>query len=84
MARVKAVTQLTIKQFDSMFPNEDACKAYLVARRWPEGVHFAPAVATLTCTRSKIAPIIGSAPNALRRAAIASHVLGRDDLREHE
>ncbi len=22
-----------------MFPNEDACKAYLVARRWPEGVH---------------------------------------------
>jgi transposase-like protein len=39
MARVKAVTQLTAKQFDAMFPNEDACKAYLVARRWPEGVH---------------------------------------------
>jgi transposase-like protein len=39
MARVKAVTQLTVKQFDALFPNEDACKAYLVARRWPEGVH---------------------------------------------
>ncbi len=39
MARVKAVTQLTAKQFDEMFPNEDACRAYLVARRWPEGVH---------------------------------------------
>ncbi len=39
MARVKAVTQLTAKQFDALFPNEDACKAYLQARRWPEGVH---------------------------------------------
>ncbi len=39
MARVKAVTQLTAKQFDALFPNEDACKVYLVARRWPEGVH---------------------------------------------
>jgi transposase-like protein len=39
MARVKAVTQLTTGQFDRLFPNEDACKAYLVARRWPEGVH---------------------------------------------
>jgi transposase-like protein len=39
MARVKAVTQLTASQFDRLFPNEDACKAYLVARRWPEGVH---------------------------------------------
>ncbi len=38
MARVKAVTQLTIKQFETLFPTEDACKTYLVARRWPEGV----------------------------------------------
>jgi transposase-like protein len=34
----KAVHQLTAAQFDSLFPNEDACAAYLVARRWPEGV----------------------------------------------
>jgi len=39
MARVKAVTQLTIKQFETLFPSEDACKTYLQARRWPEGVH---------------------------------------------
>jgi transposase-like protein len=39
MARVKAVTQLTTAQFERMFPNEDACKAYLVARRWPNSVH---------------------------------------------
>jgi transposase-like protein/IS1 family transposase len=34
----KAVHQLTAAQFDALFPDEDACAAYLVARRWPEGV----------------------------------------------
>jgi transposase-like protein len=36
----KAVHQLTSAQFDQMFPIDDegACKAYLKARRWPEGV----------------------------------------------
>jgi transposase-like protein len=36
----KPVHQLTSAQFDRMFPvdDEDACKAYLRARRWPEGV----------------------------------------------
>src|SRR6266568_8535790 len=36
--RPKAVHQLTIPQFEAMFPDEEACRAYLVARRWPEGV----------------------------------------------
>jgi transposase-like protein len=36
--RPKAVHQLTAAQFEHMFPDEDACRAYLVARRWPEGV----------------------------------------------
>jgi hypothetical protein len=34
----KPVHQLTADQFEAMFPDEEACKAYLVARRWPEGV----------------------------------------------
>src|ERR1700736_5183721 len=34
----KPVHQLTVAQFEKMFPNEEACKAYLVARRWPQGV----------------------------------------------
>ncbi len=34
----KPVHQLTVAQFEKLFPNEDACKAYLQARRWPEGV----------------------------------------------
>jgi transposase-like protein len=36
MARIH---QMTIPQFEAMFPNEDACSAYLVSHRWPDGVH---------------------------------------------
>jgi|SRR6516164_6192837 len=41
MARAKQpkqITQLTVGQFEVSFPNEEACDAYLVARRWPNGV----------------------------------------------
>ena len=38
--RPKPVHQMTEGQFEDRFPigDEDACKAYLKARRWPEGV----------------------------------------------
>jgi len=35
----KQIHQLTIRQFEAMFPDEDACCAYLVGKRWPKGVH---------------------------------------------
>jgi transposase-like protein len=35
----RPVHQLTAAEFEAMFPDEDACRAYLRARRWPEGVH---------------------------------------------
>jgi hypothetical protein len=34
----KPLNQMTIGQFEEMFPHEDACVAYLVKRRWPEGI----------------------------------------------
>jgi transposase-like protein len=37
--RPKPVHQMTIAQFEAAFPDETACQAYLVARRWPQGVH---------------------------------------------
>ncbi len=37
--RPKAVPQMTVAQFEATFPDEDACRAYLKARRWPSGVH---------------------------------------------
>ncbi len=35
----KKTNQLTAKEFDKLFPNEEACDNYLVAHRWPKGVH---------------------------------------------
>ena len=37
-AMAKSIHQLTAAQFDTMFPDEEACWAYLVGRRWPKGV----------------------------------------------
>src|SRR5580692_6355456 len=39
--RPKPVHQMTERQFEAMFPfgDDDAPKAYLKARRWPDGVH---------------------------------------------
>jgi transposase-like protein len=34
----KRIQQLTAAQFDKMFPDEDACAAYLVAHRWRDGI----------------------------------------------
>jgi transcription elongation factor Elf1 len=38
MAQAQFTRQMTIGQFEELFPNDDACKAYLQIRRWPEGV----------------------------------------------
>ncbi|PZR91091.1 MAG: IS1595 family transposase [Hyphomicrobiales bacterium] len=41
MARAKQapqIHQMTIVQFEAMFPDENACCAYLVGKRWPDGV----------------------------------------------
>ena len=42
MARAKQprqIHQMTVAQWEAAFPTEDACDAYLVAHRWPDGVH---------------------------------------------
>ncbi len=31
--------QLTVREFDRLFPNEEACDQYLIAHRWPEVIH---------------------------------------------
>jgi transposase-like protein len=36
--RPKAIPQMTTAQFEALFPTEEACDAYLQARRWPNGV----------------------------------------------
>lgn len=34
----KITRQMTLADFDRMFPDETACKAFLAAQRWPNGV----------------------------------------------
>jgi hypothetical protein len=29
---------MTYEQFDKAFPTDDACKEYIVVKRWPDGV----------------------------------------------
>ncbi len=38
MAQAKFTKQMTIGQFETAFPDDDVCKSYLQARRWPNGV----------------------------------------------
>jgi hypothetical protein len=45
------IHQMTIPQFEAAFPNEDACCAYLVGHRWPEGV------ACPRCGNMKVFPV---------------------------
>jgi transposase-like protein len=37
-AKKDRIHQLTVIQFEAMFPNEETCSEYLVANRWPDGV----------------------------------------------
>src|SRR5690349_11583143 len=36
--KTKHINQMTLGQWEKAFPNEEACIAYLVENRWPDGV----------------------------------------------
>src|ERR1700693_4735949 len=42
MSQPKFTRQMTVAEFDLLFPTDEACKAYLTARRWPDGVVKCP------------------------------------------
>ena len=35
----KQIMQMSVSQFETAFPTEEACDAFLVAHRWPDGVY---------------------------------------------
>src|SRR5216683_3999553 len=49
--RPKPVHQMTLGQFEAAFPDEEHCAKYLVARRWPEGIHCP------RCFNAKVFPV---------------------------
>ena len=36
MGQIKFTRQMTVPQFEKLFPTDDACKSYLVTRRWSQ------------------------------------------------
>jgi len=44
--------QMTVAQFEALFPTDDACKAYLAERRWPAGNVHCP-----KCNSERVYPI---------------------------
>ena len=40
--KVKQVRMMTLPEFDQRFPHEEACRAYLHEKRWPDGVVKCP------------------------------------------
>jgi hypothetical protein len=75
----KPVSQMTEKQFDDLFPvgDEDACKSYLKARRWPNGV-FCPRCGNTKVYELKARPFHWQCqacdPNGYRFSVIAGTV----------
>jgi hypothetical protein len=63
----KPIHQLTSAQFDKLFPDEDACRVYLVARRWPEG-SVARVAEAATSMNSK--PWLSMGMHGLRRGRL--------------
>lgn len=41
-AKTLQIHQMSIAQFEQLFPDEDACRAYLTSNRWPDGVIRCP------------------------------------------
>ena len=42
MGKIKFTPQMTVPQFEALFPTDDACKSYLVSRRWPDNSIHCP------------------------------------------
>jgi transposase-like protein len=66
MAQAQFTKQMTVPQFEALFPDDDACKAYLQARRWPV------AVSCPRCSNEKVAAVTGRAFNWQCRACSPS------------
>ncbi|SFK63710.1 IS1595 family transposase [Methylocapsa palsarum] len=58
--------QMTVPQFEAMFSTDDACKSYLVSRRWPAGIRCP------RCGNEKLAEISSKAFHWQCRACSAT------------
>jgi transposase-like protein/IS1 family transposase len=53
MAKPQFTRQMTIPEWEALFPTDDACKQYLADHRWPDGIHCP------RCQSERIYPLTG-------------------------
>jgi transposase-like protein len=72
----KQIMQMTVSQFETTFPNEEACDNFLVARRWPQGVHC-PRCGSVNVYALKSMPFRWECPDCRQGGAYRfSHLVG--------
>jgi transposase-like protein/IS1 family transposase len=72
----KQIMQMTVAQFEATFPNEVACDRYLVARRWPQGIHC-PRCGSAKAYELKTMPFKWECPDCREGGAYRfSHLVG--------
>ncbi len=72
----KQIVQMTVAQFETVFPNEEACDAYLVVHRWPDGV-YCPRCGSANVYALKTMPYRWECPDCRQGGAYRfSHLVG--------
>jgi transposase-like protein len=73
---IKFTPQMTVPQFERLFPSDDACKQYLSARRWPDGVVRCPRCGNEKVYELKSRPFNWQCQNCDRRGYRFSVLVG--------
>src|ERR1700686_2934425 len=75
MGAVRFTQQMTTDQFDKLFPDDDACKAYLIVRRWPDGIVRCPRCSSERVYELKSRPFHWECPDCRKGGAYRFSVL---------
>lgn len=75
MANTSKIHQMTIGQFEAMFPDDDACKTYLMNHRWPDGVICCPRCASVRVYELSTMPFKWECPDCREGGAYRFSVI---------
>lgn len=76
MAKIKFTPQMTVPQFEALFPDDNACKQYLADRRWPGEVVTCPRCANEKVYALKSRPFNWQCQNCDKRGYRFSVIVG--------
>ena len=75
MSGSRPIQQMTFRQFEEMFPDEDSCKAYLRDQRWPDGIICCPRCASVRVYELKTMPFKWECPDCREGGAYRFSVI---------